>query len=106
VEKGKEKASKALDAVGLSRKLRSTPKEMSGGEQQRVAIARALANDPDLLLADEPTGSLDSKAGRAVLDMLVSLNEERDLGIVVVTHDKTVAKTADTTLHVLDGRIA
>ena len=106
VKQGRDKAAAALDVVGLGGRLRSFPTELSGGEQQRVAIARALANAPSLLLADEPTGSLDSKTGKNVLDMLVSLNEERDLGIVIVTHDEAVAETASTTVHVLDGRIS
>ncbi|MFC2077339.1 ABC transporter ATP-binding protein [Candidatus Bipolaricaulota bacterium] len=106
VKGGRQKAAEALDVVGLGDKLRSYPTEMSGGEQQRCAIARALANAPSLLLADEPTGSLDSKTGKNVLDMLISLNVERDLGIVIVTHDETVAEKTNTTVYVLDGRIS
>jgi len=106
VKEGRKKAAVALDVVGLSHRLRSFPAELSGGEQQRCAIARALANRPSLLLADEPTGSLDSKSGRAVLEMMISLNAERDLGLVIVTHDEAVASTAHVTLNVLDGRIS
>jgi len=103
---GKEKAATALETVGLGTKLRSHPSELSGGEQQRVAIARALANAPSIVLADEPTGSLDSKMGKNVLDMLIALNNEQNLGVVVVTHDVTVAEKANKTIHVLDGRIS
>ena len=106
VDGGREKAAAALDLVGLGSKLRSYPTELSGGEQQRCAVARALANAPSILLADEPTGSLDSKTGENVLQMMVSLNEERDLGMVIVTHDEAVAETANETVHVLDGRIS
>jgi putative ABC transport system ATP-binding protein len=103
---GKEKAAAALETVGLGSKLRSYPAELSGGEQQRVAIARATANGPSIVLADEPTGSLDSKTGKNVLDMLITLNSERNLGVVIVTHDETVAEKAHRTIHVLDGRIS
>jgi len=106
VKQGREKAEAALDIVGLSHRLRSFPSELSGGEQQRCAIARALANSPSLLLADEPTGSLDTKSGKNILEMLITLNSERDLGLVIVTHDEAVASTARTTLKVLDGRIS
>ena len=106
VKGGKEKAAAALETVGLGSKLRSYPAELSGGEQQRVAIARALANGPSIVLADEPTGSLDSKTGKNVLDMLITLNSERNLGVVIVTHDETVAEKTHSTIHVLDGRIS
>jgi len=106
VDRGRAKAEVALDAVGLGSRLKSFPAELSGGEQQRVAVARALANEPGLLLADEPTGSLDSRTGRKVLDMLVELNQERSLGIAMVTHDESVAESAKLRVHVLDGRIA
>jgi len=106
VAEGRSKAVAALETVGLAAKLKSYPTEMSGGEQQRVAIARSLANAPSVLLADEPTGSLDSKTGKDVLSMLVRLNNERNLGVVIVTHDADVAATADRRIDVLDGRIA
>ena len=106
VKRGREKAEAALDIVGLSHRLRSFPSELSGGEQQRCAIARALANTPSLLMADEPTGSLDTKSGKNVLQMMIALNEERDLGLVIVTPDEDVASTARKTLSVLDGRIS
>ncbi|MBU1050245.1 ABC transporter ATP-binding protein [Candidatus Bipolaricaulota bacterium] len=106
VKGGKEKAAAALETVGLGGKLRSYPAQLSGGEQQRVAIARALANAPSIVLADEPTGSLDTATGKNVLDMLMALNRERNLGVVIVTHDETVAQKAKHMIHVLDGRIS
>lgn len=106
VQGGRAKAAVALDTVGLGSKHRSTPAELSGGEQQRVAIARALANNPTVLLADEPTGSLDSTTGKNVLDMLMELHDERSLGVVMVTHDEAVAGKAKKTIRVLDGRIS
>jgi putative ABC transport system ATP-binding protein len=95
-----------LDAVGLEGRERNRPPELSGGERQRVAIARALANEPAILLADEPTGSLDSEAGRLVLDLLERLRRERNLTIVLVTHDPAVAARADRVVRMLDGREA
>ena len=94
-----------LERVGLSGREDPRPAELSGGERQRVAIARALANDPPVLLADEPTGSLDSKAGRLVLDLLDELRRARGLTIVMVTHDMGVAARADRIVHMLDGRV-
>lgn len=99
------RARRALDAVGLANRADHTPGELSGGEQQRVAIARALINDPALILADEPTGSLDAKSGAEVLDLLRSF---ADAGrtVVLVTHDPAIAVRADRTLVIADGRIA
>lgn len=82
------------------------PPQLSGGERQRVAIARALANDPPVVLADEPTGRLDSRTSTQVLDLLEQLQHERGVTLVVVTHDPTVSARADRVLHMLDGRIA
>jgi putative ABC transport system ATP-binding protein len=93
-----------LDALGLQGRERNLPGTLSGGEQQRVAIARAVANHPDLLLADEPTGALDSASAALVLELLRS-QHERGQTIVMVTHDPDVAAAADRTVHVLDGRI-
>jgi ABC-type lipoprotein export system ATPase subunit len=100
-----ERARRALDAVGLGGRAEHAPGELSGGEQQRVAIARALINDPALILADEPTGSLDAKSGAGVLDLLRSF---ADAGrtIVLVTHEPAIAHRADRILVIEDGRIA
>jgi ABC-type lipoprotein export system ATPase subunit len=95
-----------LAAVGLEGRERNRPPQLSGGERQRVAIARALANEPPILLADEPTGSLDSDAGRTVLDLLEELRSRRGLTIVLVTHDRDVAVRADRIVRMLDGRAA
>jgi putative ABC transport system ATP-binding protein len=93
-----------LDALGLADRERNLPGTLSGGEQQRVAIARAVANRPDLLLADEPTGALDSESAALVLDLLRAQHDGGQT-IVMVTHDPDVAAAADRTVHVLDGRI-
>jgi putative ABC transport system ATP-binding protein len=102
----RSKARELLDRVGLSGKYKSLPTRLSGGERQRVAIARALANDPPILLADEPTGNLDSLAGLQVLDLLERLRRERQLTIVMVTHDDDVAAHADRIVRMLDGRVS
>jgi putative ABC transport system ATP-binding protein len=101
-----ERARTLLAAVGLEGRERNRPPELSGGERQRVAIARALANEPPILLADEPTGSLDSDAGEHVLDLLERLRRERGLTVVLVTHDAEVAARADRVVRMLDGRLA
>jgi putative ABC transport system ATP-binding protein len=98
------RASELLDALGLADHGGDLPATLSGGEQQRVAIARAVANQPDLLLADEPTGALDSAASALVLDLLRA-QHARGQTIVMVTHDPAVAAAADRTVHVLDGRV-
>ena len=100
------RATRLLDEVGLSRRAQNRPNELSGGERQRVALARALANDPPLLLADEPTGSLDSKAGADILRLLETIRTQRDLTVVMVTHDMNVAGHAGRTIHMLDGTLA
>jgi len=100
------RARQLLAAVGLAGRERSRPPQLSGGERQRVAIARALANDPPILLADEPTGSLDSEAGRRVLELLGKLRRTRGLTVLLVTHDADVAGLADRIVRMLDGRAA
>lgn len=96
---------KVFEMLGLSNKENSRPLEMSGGEQQRVAIARAVINQPSIILADEPTGSLDSKNARMVLEMLRSLNENLGQSIVMITHDADAASIADRVIEMKDGRI-
>ena len=99
------RAERLLALVGLDGKDNQRPTELSGGERQRVAIARALANEPPLLLADEPTGSLDSVAGTKILDLLEELRAQRGLTIVMVTHDPGIAARADRIVRMLDGRV-
>jgi ABC-type lipoprotein export system ATPase subunit len=99
------KAQRLLEAVGLGDRASTPPTKLSGGERQRVAIARALANDPPLLLADEPTGNLDSKAGEMVLDLLRSIQRERGVTLVLVTHDLQIAGAAERIVRMLDGRV-
>ncbi|HEX6293220.1 MAG TPA: ABC transporter ATP-binding protein [Herpetosiphonaceae bacterium] len=101
----RERALHLLEQVGLGKRARHKPNELSGGEMQRVAIARALANSPILLLADEPTGNLDSKTGKDILNMLRDLLQTQGLTLVLVTHDMNVAGYADRIVHLLDGRI-
>jgi len=100
------KAGDLLGAVGLAGRQTHRPKELSGGEQQRVAIARALANDPPLLLADEPTGNLDSRTSREIMTLIKALNEQHGKTVIIVTHDAALASTyAHRTVTMLDGRI-
>lgn len=100
----RERAMESLERVGLKEKWRNFPKQLSGGQQQRVSIARALAGDPSLILADEPTGALDSKTGREVLDFLKKLNREGNT-IVMITHDSSIALEAERVVRIIDGRI-
>ena len=101
----REKALKLLEDVGLKQKADIMPNKLSGGERQRVAIARALANDPSIILADEPTGSLDSKTSSKILKQLIELHENKNVTLIIVTHDMDVAKLADRVIEVLDGEI-
>ena len=101
----RERSTRALEQVGLGDRLRHFPNQLSGGQQQRVAIARALINNPTLLLADEPTGNLNSEAGDAVLDILVGLHSE-GMSIIMVTHDPRVAAVAERQLTMQDGLLA
>ena len=100
-----ERARSLLGEVGLGRRMHARPSVLSGGERQRVAIARALANEPSLLLADEPTGSLDSETSAQVLRLLRAIRDEHGTTIFLVTNDRDLAREADRTLHLLDGRI-
>jgi putative ABC transport system ATP-binding protein len=104
-EKRKEKAKALLDSVDLEHRINHKPKEMSGGEQQRIAIARSLVNDPEILIADEPTGNLDSTTGKTVMEILKKLHEEQHKTIVVVTHDPTIAHYSQNIIHIQDGQI-
>ena len=104
-KKRKERAKKLLNSVGLSGRIYHKPNEMSGGEMQRVAIARALANNPELILADEPTGNLDSRTGKEIMALLEKLHKEEDKTIIMVTHDDKLAKEADRIVYLKDGQI-
>lgn len=99
------KARELLDAFGLSHRLAHRPAELSGGERQRVAIARALINDPDVLLADEPTGNLDRQTGEKILDAIAAVRAQRNQTIVMVTHDVEVAARAERRIRLEDGRV-
>jgi lipoprotein-releasing system ATP-binding protein len=99
------RAEKLLEMVGLSHRLKHRPRELSGGEMQRAAIARALIAQPDLLLADEPTGNLDQSTGQEIIQILRTLNREQNLTIVMVTHDRTIADQADRIVRLANGRI-
>ena len=101
----REKALELLDMVGLKDKANMKPNKLSGGERQRVAIARALANNPSIILADEPTGSLDSKTSTMILNQLHKLHKDKNITLIMVTHDLTVARLADRIIEVLDGQI-
>ena len=104
-EERMRKIKELLSIVGLSDKMYRKPTTLSGGEQQRVAIARALMNDPDIILADEPTGNVDSKTGRVIMNFFRRLNRERGTTMVVVTHDPEVARMTDRIIYIRDGRI-
>ncbi|MBQ2832758.1 ABC transporter ATP-binding protein [Methanobrevibacter sp.] len=101
----KERALKYIEAVGLLDKKDTKPNKLSGGQRQRVAIARALVNNPSIILADEPTGSLDSQTGQMVLDILKNMHEEYNVTLIIVTHDNDVAKLAERTIMIKDGQI-
>lgn len=98
------RAEKMLDLVGLSERKNHTPMELSGGQQQRVAIARALIGDPEIILADEPTGNLDSKSGQEIIDLFTKLNNEGNT-IILITHDISIAQKTKRIIEVMDGRI-
>jgi len=102
-EDARFRAEELLNAVGLSRRLEHRPWQLSGGEQQRVAVARALVNEPAVLLADEPSGNLDSRTSEGLHDLLFRLREERQLSMILVTHSPELAARADRTLHLREG---
>jgi len=104
-EKRKDKAQQLLESVSLGDRVKHKPSEMSGGEQQRIAIARSLVNDPEILIADEPTGNLDSSTGKVVMGILVKLHQEQKKTIVVVTHDPNIAHYSQNIIHIRDGQI-
>ncbi|TGB03743.1 ABC transporter ATP-binding protein [Halobacillus salinus] len=99
------RAKELLDRVGLAEKAGSLPSQLSGGQQQRVAIARALIQEPDWLLADEPTGNLDSETGEMVFQLLQEIHREKGCGVLFVTHDETLAERADQVVRMVDGKI-
>jgi putative ABC transport system ATP-binding protein len=100
-----DRARELLDGVGLAGRENALPSELSGGQQQRVAIARALMNNPVLLLADEPTGNLDSQTGGEIIDLLLDLRERHSMTMLVATHDQVIASRCDRIVRLLDGRI-
>ncbi|MFH0863271.1 MAG: ABC transporter ATP-binding protein [Candidatus Altiarchaeota archaeon] len=104
-EKREKRVKELLRLVALEDKAGNKPSEMSGGQQQRVAVARSLANDPKIILADEPTGNLDSATGKMILELLKKLNKEEKRTLVIVTHDPNIAKQTNKTIKIQDGKI-
>ncbi len=99
------RAQAALEAVGLGERVHHRPMELSGGQQQRVAIARAIVNEPAIIMADEPTGNLDSKVGREIMSLLLNLNRERGTTLIIITHDPTIGSQARRIIRISDGLV-
>jgi putative ABC transport system ATP-binding protein len=99
-------AKDALTKVGLGDRFKHKPNELSGGQRQRVSIARALVNSPSIILADEPTGNLDSKTGDIILQLLKDLNKDQKVTLIIVTHDEYVANSCDRIIQIRDGKIS
>jgi putative ABC transport system ATP-binding protein len=100
-----ERAKSLLTSLGLGDRINHRPSELSGGEQQRIAIARALSNDPDIIVADEPTGNLDSTTGKKIMEILTDLHKKEGKTIIVVTHDPTIAHYSSQVVHIMDGQL-
>ena len=100
-----DRARQALESVGLGTRIHHRPNELSGGQQQRVAIARALVNDPAMLMADEPTGNLDSRSGKEIMELILNLNRERGTTVMIVTHDPVISTQTQRVIRLMDGEI-
>jgi putative ABC transport system ATP-binding protein len=101
----RNRAQAALEAVGLGDRVHHRPMELSGGQQQRVAIARAIVNEPAIIMADEPTGNLDSKVGREIMSLLLNLNRERSTTLIIITHDPTIGSQTQRIIRIQDGLV-